>query len=225
MFDPAEMARHDAEAARRMPGPDYYTVLAWIHAALRPAVYLEIGVSFGESLKLAAPPTLAIGVDPDPQADHRWRAETHIHRMTSDGYFARDNVPAISLALLDAEHLFEKTLRDFRNVERHAAPGAVALLHDTVPLCERTAARQRVTEFHTGDVWKMLAYFALRRREMDVVTILTPPSGLTMVRGLGGGDDGREENEIAALEWERHQDHRITIPNSKAAVQDWLLRQ
>lgn len=215
----------DAEAARRLPGPDYYQVLEWIHAALRPAVYLEIGVLYGESLKLALPPGRAIGVDPEPLADHAWRAPTEILRMTSDEYFATQAVPQIGLAFLDGSHRFEDVWRDFGNVERHAAPGCVVLVHDTIPLDERTAAPERTTEFHTGDVWKMLAYLARRRPELEVATVPAAPSGLTMVRGLDprrGAEDARGIAEIAGLGWARRGEYLVTIPNRREAVERWL---
>ncbi|MDX1980705.1 MAG: class I SAM-dependent methyltransferase [Bryobacteraceae bacterium] len=227
MFDPVENTLHDAEAARRMPGPDYYAALAWIHAALRPAVYPEIGVLYGESLKLAMPPTVAIGVDPHVRANHRWRAPTTLYRLTSREFFARHVTPPISLALIDGVHRFEDALADFLDVERRAGPRAVILLHDTIPLDERTAARVRTTEFYTGDVWKMLPYLARCRPDLDVVTIPTAPSGLTMVRGLKESlqDDPREVAAIANLPWKRHSEHLVTIANSQPAVQRWLLRQ
>ena len=42
-FDDALLQQHLALATRRMPGPDYYTVLRWIHEILRPPNYIEIG--------------------------------------------------------------------------------------------------------------------------------------------------------------------------------------
>ena len=51
-FDPELCQRHLAEAAERLPGPEYYTVLGWLHEFLRPEVYLEIGVWAGDSLRL-----------------------------------------------------------------------------------------------------------------------------------------------------------------------------
>lgn len=227
MLDPGRAAIHDAEAARRFPGPDYYEVLEWIHAALRPAVYLEIGVLYGESLKLAQPPTHAIGVDPEPRADHPWRTRTEVHAMTSSEYFAGGEAPAVSLALIDGEHGFRAALRDFRNIERRLAPGGVILIHDTIPLDEETSGAVRTTEFYTGDVWRMLAYLALCRPALDAVTVLAAPSGLTMVRGCDAEyeDDPRELDAIEGLPWMAYAEYLHAMPNSKAAVQGWLLRQ
>ena len=227
MFDVSESRSDDRQAADRFSGPDYLEVLGWLHEWLRPAVYLEIGVLYGESLRLAMPPTLAIGVDPAPLADHPWRTETRIHPMTSREFFLRGSVPQISLAFLDGAHLFEDALDDFRNVEHHAAKGAVVALHDTIPLDERTAARERVTDFHTGDVWKMLAYYTHYRPGLEVVTVSAAPTGLTLVRGLSAPPrhDENDVARIAALPFAARADHLVSIPNSREAVHAWLLRQ
>src|SRR5260370_41441605 len=92
IFDLERNAIHDAQAAARLPGPDHYQVLSWLHEALRPASYVEIGVMSGESLKLAWPPTVALGIDPQPNASHRWRASTQIVTMTSTEFFAQHNL-------------------------------------------------------------------------------------------------------------------------------------
>lgn len=224
-----DSSRHDAAAALRLPGPDYYEALRWIHRALRPAVYLEIGVLYGESLRIAEAPTVAIGIDPAPLADHAWSASTQVLPINSDQYFAHPPIPDISLAFIDGSHCFVDVLRDFLNVERHAAPDAVVLLHDTIPLDETTASPVRASEFHTGDVWKMLAYFALCRPELEVVTIPAAPSGLTMARWLRRQRRGDSlphiVDAVAGLPWSRRGDHLVTIENSEAAVQRWLLRQ
>src|SRR5262245_41128834 len=62
-----QMERHVRQSAERYPGPNYFEVLKWIHSALKPDVYLEIGVGTGASLMRAQPPTRCIAIDPDPQ--------------------------------------------------------------------------------------------------------------------------------------------------------------
>ena len=57
-FDDALLQEHLALAASQMPGPDYYSVLRWIHEILRPANYIEIGIRKADSLRLAAPETI-----------------------------------------------------------------------------------------------------------------------------------------------------------------------
>lgn len=65
--------------------------------------------------------------------------------MTSREYFLRPEIPEVSLVFIDGVHQFEDALQDSQSVEDHAATDAVAALHDTVPLDQRTAARERVT--------------------------------------------------------------------------------
>src|SRR5262249_802618 len=112
-YDLALMARHDAAAARRFSGPDYLTLLSEIHRTLRPATYVEIGVMWGESLRLALPETRALGIDPHPRA-----TDPRIYRMTSRAFFATHDPAAIlggpiEFAFIDGRHLFEEALADF----------------------------------------------------------------------------------------------------------------
>ena len=92
-------------------------------------------------------------------------------------------------ALIDGMHLFEFALRDFIHIERCSVPGTRVLLHDCYPLDAATAARERRTNFWTGDVWKVVACLRKHRPDLDVRTLASPPSGLTVVRGL----DARSE--------------------------------
>src|SRR5262245_21361519 len=56
-IDQAQRDEHLAEAQRRLPGPAYYQVLRWIHEALVPTNYVEIGIRRGTSLRMALPGT------------------------------------------------------------------------------------------------------------------------------------------------------------------------
>src|SRR5580698_1080401 len=120
-FDDALLQQHLALATRRMPGPDYYTVLRWIHEILRPATYIEIGIRKGESLRLALDQTICVGIDPEPDIQTPLSANTSVFRMTSDAFFAEEELPkllhapAFDLAFIDGLHLFEQALRDFIN--------------------------------------------------------------------------------------------------------------
>jgi hypothetical protein len=51
-------------------------------------------------------------------------------------------------------------------------------------LDEATQRRERVTQFHTGDVWRTVVSLRKYRPDLLVFTIATPPSGLTVVTGL-----------------------------------------
>ncbi len=181
---------HNALATLQMPGDDYLIWLARLYAALAPETIIEIGVDEGASLSLARPPTVAIGVDPHARLLTPLKAETHIFAETSDAFFARggpDSLLAdrpLGVGFIDGLHLFEQALRDFINLERYSGPRSVILLHDTVPFDEVTQRRAPETLFHTGDVWKTALCLKHYRPDLDVFTIATPPSGLTVVSSL-----------------------------------------
>jgi hypothetical protein len=130
----------------------YTGVLDRLHRELAPAHYLEIGVRHGSSLALAR--GAATGVDPVPELRGRvLPPTTTLVAFTSDEFFARHAQKITpDLCFIDGMHLFEYALRDFRNVERRAAPGAVVVLDDVFPNHPIQALRERKTEVWTGDV-------------------------------------------------------------------------
>ncbi len=170
-----------------LPGEDYFHVLARIHRYLRPRTYLEIGVSRGESLKLVGRQTRVLGIDPQPNLAFAPPANVRIYRETSDDFFAkfepREELggAAVELAFIDGLHRFEYALRDFVNVERACASSSVILIHDCYPLDERTAQREQVTGFWSGDVWRLLLLLRTERPDLTVRTIATRPTGLGIV--------------------------------------------
>jgi len=173
-----------------MPGDGYMSWLARFHEMLSPAAYVEIGVATGRSLALARPPTVAIGVDPVPQINVPFAAETHIFEETSAAFFAAKkfvpllrNAP-LDLAFIDGSHLFEDALQDFIHLERYCGSDSMILLHDTVPLDETTQQRDRKTKFHSGDVWRAVICLKHYRPDLHIFTIATPWTGLTVVKNL-----------------------------------------
>ncbi len=170
-----------------LPGEDYFHVLARIHRHLRPRTYLEIGVSRGDSLECVLPQTQVLGIDPQPNLSKPPSANVRIYRETSDDFFAKHSAREelggrpVELAFIDGMHHFEFALRDFVNVERAAARSAVILVHDCYPLDERTAQREQVTGFWSGDIWRLVLLLRERRPDLTVRTIATPPTGLGIV--------------------------------------------
>jgi len=189
-LDPCLVEAHDGLARLRWPGPDYLAWLAHFHAIRRPPVYLEIGVATGRTLALAQPPTRAIGVDPAPAIDSEFTTVTHLFRETSDRFFRKNRLvrllggDPIGLGFIDGLHTFEQALKDFINLEAHVARDSVILLHDTIPLDERTQNRVATTRFYTGDVWKIVPCLKRYRPDLRVATIGTAPTGLTVITGL-----------------------------------------
>ena len=182
---------HATLASLLMPGPHYREILRAIHATLRPASYLEIGVAAGATLALATTATVAVGVDPvAAPLEHALPASARVVHETSDAFFAsraRSEVFGklpVDLVFIDGLHHFEAALRDFIHAEAWCGRGSTIVLHDCVPIASATAARERRTRFWVGDTWKAAWSLARRRPELRLRTVLTPPSGLVIVRRL-----------------------------------------
>jgi hypothetical protein len=188
--DPRHEVAFELLSRLELPGEDYLEVLRRIHAALQPRTYVEIGVAVGDSIRLAAPATRAIGVDPSPQISNPLPTNVRIIAATSDEFFAgagaRDALSGtpIDLAFIDGMHHFEFALRDFINIERLSASASTVLIHDCYPLNRLTAERERQTDFWSGDVWRLVVALRRHRPDLKVHTIATPPTGLAVVRGL-----------------------------------------
>ena len=189
-FIPNLVQAHLGLALLRLPGDDYLVWLERLYRSLAPETAIEIGVYQGASLALFRPPTLAIGIDPNPTLISPLQTETHIFTETSDEFFAQRRPEKLlagrplSVAFIDGLHLFEQALRDFIHLEGYCGPRSVILFHDTIPLDKPTQSRTQETQFHTGDVWKTILCLKHYRPELDIFTIATFPAGLTVVTGL-----------------------------------------
>jgi hypothetical protein len=183
-------AAHDLLASLFLHGELYSRVLERIHRHLKPRTYVEIGVERGESLRLVSPQTRALGVDPQPVLAYRLPHNVRVFSETSDEFFARRDVRAelgglpIDLAFIDGMHHFEYALRDFMNLERWCTPQSTIVLDDCFPHDRRTAQRERVTTFWSGDVWKLVVLLKKYRPALAIHTIAAPPTGVCMVRNL-----------------------------------------
>ncbi len=188
----------DNEDARKrlisamLPGESYYHLLARLHPLLRPATYIEIGVDRGRSLSLAGPECRAIGIDPAPVVDVDFQGTPDIHTVTSDAFFAEQDVPALlgqphfDLAFIDGLHTFDQALKDFINLTEYAAPHSVILMHDCYPLDAASCTRDRTTNIWSGDVWKVVCALRFAVPDIDLVAIKTPPTGLGLAKNCDG---------------------------------------
>lgn len=188
-----------------MPGPHYREVLRAIHERLAPETYLEIGVETGATLALARSARVAIGVDPaDFKLESALPPGARVVRKESDRFFAETTREAsfgargVDLAFIDGMHLFEYALRDFVNVERFCHAGSTVILHDCLPIAKVAAERERKTRFWVGDTWKAAVAIAQNRPELRIRTLLTPPSGLVVIRRLSP-ESTRLRDELDAL--------------------------
>jgi hypothetical protein len=161
----------------------YREVLRRAHEDLRPRTYFEIGVHYGESILLAQPGTKIVGVDPSPDLRHEMPPLCRIVELTSDDFFDRHTVAEFAgapadMSFIDGLHRFDFVLRDFRNTERNSAPGGIVFFHDCFPPPDLAVPNR------SGDVWKVIVAFRDYRPDLNVRTILSPPSGLGLVSGL-----------------------------------------
>jgi glycosyltransferase involved in cell wall biosynthesis/predicted O-methyltransferase YrrM len=183
----AASAWNDAAATsaeERVSGTaSYLDVLNRLHRELLPAHYLEIGVRHGRSLILAR--GAATGVDPAPAIDSELPLTTKVVPLTSDDFFAAasdDLAPDFSF--IDGRHFFEYALRDFINVERCAAPGAVVVIDDVFPNHAMQAERERQTGNWTGDVWRLVDVLRNFRPDLFLLPLDAAPAGLLLIAGL-----------------------------------------
>lgn len=181
------------QAQIRFSGEHYFQVLARIIEAVKPRTYVEIGVAAGDSLRLARAPTVAIGIDPEPQLTAPLAPNQKVFAETSDAFFAGHDLRAelgglpVDLAFIDGMHHFEFALRDFANVERYSTPASTILIHDCYPLDRETAERERRRNFWSGDVWRLIVLLKKVRPDLTIRTIGTAPTGLALVRKLDPG--------------------------------------
>lgn len=166
----------------------YLDFLRGLHRVLAPPTYLEIGIRHGDSLALAR--CRAVGVDPAFTLRHTLRDSVRVHRETSDEFFARRNPlrwygdRRIALSFIDGMHLAEFVVRDFANVERHAAWTSVIVFDDVLPRTVEEAGRDRRTRAWTGDVYKTLAVLERHRPDLVCLRLDTQPTGLGVVLAL-----------------------------------------
>lgn len=169
-----------------MGDSDKHAVLKKIHSCLEPRSYLEIGVQSGKSFALAK--CDAIGVDPMPQIKVPLGSKHQIVRVTSDEFFrvhaTKFITSSLDMVLIDGMHLFEYALRDFINIERHAAEHTLVVIDDIFPVHPAQAERDRRTRAWTGDVWKLLVTLQKHRPDLRLLTLNASPTGLLCIAGL-----------------------------------------
>jgi hypothetical protein len=181
---------HNMLAELCLPGEDYFRVLARIHRHLKPATYVEIGIDQGRSFEIVAPATLTLGIDPNPRLQKPAGPRQRVFALTSDEFFARTNVTAelsgrpVDLAFIDGMHQFEFALRDFINLEKYCIPDSIILIHDVYPIDATSAARERVSSFWSGDIWRLILILKKYRPDLTVNTIAARPTGLGIVQNL-----------------------------------------
>ncbi|NEO57258.1 MAG: tetratricopeptide repeat protein, partial [Okeania sp. SIO3B5] len=195
-----------------LPGGDYLDILKQLHFWLKPNTYLEIGIKKGHSFRLANPPTISIGIDPQPKL-RKTPPCAKVFAVTSNEFFQNYSVlselknQTIDFAFIDGLHLFEQSIQDFINLEKYSNKKTVICFHDTLPLDKITSNRDFSTMFWSGDVWKVVPILKQYRPELEIFTIPTKPTGLTIVTNLNPDSTFLSDhydkiiNEYMSKEW------------------------
>lgn len=168
-----------------------YQFLAMLHRELEPRGYLEIGVRFGDSLKLAQCP--AIGIDPAHQVSNI-PAGTHLYPFTSDRFFETHASVVVAdfpidLVYIDGMHLYEYALRDFINVVKYANERTVIVFDDTHPYSQSIATREQPPGDWTGDVWKTMNIIQKLIPDLQMAEVDVSPTGAFVVWGFDHQED------------------------------------
>lgn len=156
--------------------------LSQLHALLQPRFYLEVGVQYGDSLRLANCP--AYGIDPIPMVGNLSEG-AKVFSCTSDFFFENHIVPAhIDLAFIDGMHRYEYALRDFRNIEPLCSVNGVVVFDDVLPYTQEMTSRMEIPGDWTGDVWKCFYILKKWRPELEMALVDTFPTGTLVVWNL-----------------------------------------
>ncbi|MDT8387415.1 MAG: tetratricopeptide repeat protein [Thiogranum sp.] len=237
-LQPDYLKAHLSLAELKFPGERYTTLLRQLHQWLKPANYVEIGVETGQSMALAEPRTRCVGVDPEPRIQVALPPRCEIFAQTSDAFFAEQNLhellgrQPVAFAFIDGMHVFEAALRDFINIEACADPHTVVAIHDCIPLEAVTSARERTTNFWSGDVWKLIPCLKKYRPDLEIINVATKPTGLGIITGLERGNRRLLDCYAQILEEfiplgyndiaEREAECLNVVANEPAAVKAWL---
>lgn len=180
-----------ALAQLKMPGPGDAWWIEQIHSWLAPHTVVEIGTGRAPLLAKLQPLGMAMVVDPSPVLSTPLPTNTHVFAETSERFFAERRLTAlldrrrIDLAIVSGPRLFEQALSDVSRLAEYCSPRSLVLVTGTVPLDEPTQRTAREAGFHTGDLWKIVLCLRTLRPDLQLLTIPAPPSGLTVIAGLG----------------------------------------
>lgn len=157
--------------------------MSLIHHIFKPRNYLEIGVQYGKSLRLAK--CVAYGVDPDPKINFDLGPLAKVFNKTSDEFFKSElNLPSFDLSFIDGMHLFEFALRDFINVEKRSSKGGVTVVDDIFPSHPLQGSRERKTRHWAGDIWRLYRLLQAVRKDLYFFPIDARPTGLLLISNL-----------------------------------------
>lgn len=187
----ADIARRTRPLRRRITPREFKeTYINEALARVPDAVYLEIGVRDGESMRIVRAER-KIGVDPLRSAEMRTlRPGEEFYEKTSDAFFAEDagsvlGDARIAVALVDGLHEFSQALRDVLNLEPYMREDGIIVVDDCNPPSRERAVDTPTGGVWNGDVWKIAAYLKDERPDLTYFTI-DADQGIGIVSGFSG---------------------------------------
>jgi hypothetical protein len=220
---------YEALAHLKMPGPGYLETLATLHKAIKPKLYIEIGVRDGDSLRQTQTGTKCIAIDPEPRCLNEvydqpgtpawWSSPDFTFAICTSGqYFAREEnrerARGFDLAFIDGSHNAVDAARDFMELWLLSKPTSIIVLHDVIPMDAHTANPICKSSFWTGDVWRLMA--GLVASDFHAFTIACPPTGLGVV--CGKADSWGLCNDPLDMDWGWLSGILNIVPNDGKAI-------
>jgi len=159
----------------------HYDLIPVMARALRPQVYVELGVREANLFNLVAPfAAEAIGVDIDPASGERMESAPNVrfYCCTTDKFLedAKRRQLAIDMLFIDADHSYEAALQDFKNYLPYVRPHGLILMHDSHPGDE-----SQTVPTQCGGVYRALEELSATNDAYEMVTIPLSP-GVTICR-------------------------------------------
>lgn len=220
---------------------DYKEWLSAFHAAIKPRVYLEIGVADGATLALVRPEAKAVGVDPAPRIRKELLCSTRLFKTSSDDFFHKNKIEnwvgeRADLVFVDGLHEFKQVIRDVANAGKNAKDDAVILVHDVLPVDQKSALPKRKTRHWPGDVYKAVAFIKIKMPSLNLDLINAYPTGLAVITGCGSAefdtlnseisDENLQEFENLTVEdyYSSHISEAMRISGTAEPIQDTVVR-
>ncbi len=143
--------------------------------------YLEVGVRWGDSLAMAKPDCMAVGVDPNFDLKHDLPSLPKLFSMTSDDFFFQctdEYASSFELVFLDGLHEARQTAKDIWHSLDVLKPGGEILVHDVLPISMTVANPESKSHFWTGNVWQSAYAYCGKNYPLKWEFIDAFPSGL-----------------------------------------------
>ena len=211
--------------------------LAMLHEHFKPRAYLEIGVDQGDSLILADPSKVRVGVDitMDRLRHNVNEPNTVLVECPSAEFF--ESGPdftdehgdcTLGLVFIDGSHNIEDVWLDYLGVEQLCGEDTIVVFDDVLPNTQFEATRQFHEGNWAGDAWKIRYLLAEKRPLMQTILVDYSPCGsLVCLPGRYADPVPADDLDPAFVANEEVPEATLTRVNAITAEQaiEWLTFQ